>query len=216
MFHKKKLDDNTLRLIQDMFPDNDKIKSTIENFKNMNILNSSQNKIHRPYSAVHNKGSRTINPEEPKKSSNIDSTIPQHITKRKNDIPPNISEFYSQNNQLNNTDGYNANHNKINQHSTRSHKYEGSNSKINTIKNKVSEYKTQLNKQLLDLLTKEKRKEVMREKELENLDNNDPQKILLEKQYEEEREKVSKIILEKTKEIERKVNEYEIQLRNEN
>ena len=56
----------------------------------------------------------------------------------------------------------------------------------------------------------------MREKELENLDNNDPQKILLEKQYEEEREKVSKIILEKTKEIERKVNEYEIQLRNEN
>jgi hypothetical protein len=182
----------------------------------MNTLNSSQNKIHRPYSAVHNKGSRAINPEEPKKSSNNDSKIPQYTSKRKNDNLSNISGFYNQNNQSNNTNDYNTNHNQINQHTTKIYKCEGSNSKINTIKNKVSEYKIQLNKELLDLLTKEKRKEIMHEKELENLDNNDPQKILLEKQYEEEREKLSKIISEKTKEIERKVNEYEIQLRNEN
>ena len=70
-----------------------------------------------------------------------------------------------------------------------------------------------MNKELLDLLRNERKKEELRERQLEELDINDPQREVLERKFGEERARISSIISQKNSEIEQKISEYEMKLK---
>ena len=81
------------------------------------------------------------------------------------------------------------------------------------IDKKVKEYRLKMNRELLDLLAKEKQKEANRERQLEEYEMNDPKRNQLEKKFGEERAKASIAISKKNEEIENKIKDYERKLR---
>ena len=78
--------------------------------------------------------------------------------------------------------------------------------------NKVNQFKKELNKDLEELILKEKQKEELREKNLNNIKTHNEKKKL-EKTYEIERIKASDEIIKKNEEIEKKIKKYESNLR---
>ena len=72
-----------------------------------------------------------------------------------------------------------------------------------------------MNKELLEILRNEKQKDELRQRELDQLDYNDPQRIILEKKYREEKVKSDSMISQKKSEIEQKISEYELKIKKE-
>ena len=72
-----------------------------------------------------------------------------------------------------------------------------------------------MNKELLEILRNEKQKDELRQRQLEELDYNDPQRIILEKKYGEEKAKSNSMISQKKSEIEQKISEYELKIKKE-
>ena len=61
-----------------------------------------------------------------------------------------------------------------------------------------------MNKELLEILRNEKQKDELRQRELEQLDYNDPQRIILEKKYGEEKAKSNSMISQKNQKLNKK------------
>ena len=59
------------------------------------------------------------------------------------------------------------------------------------------------------------KKDELRQRELDQLDYNDPQRIILEKKYREEKVKSDSMISQKKSEIEQKISEYELKIKKE-
>ena len=94
------------------------------------------------------------------------------------------------------------------------------NDKVSTLRRnfennqKIKDYKNKMNMELLEILKKEKQKEELREKQLNELDNNVEERENLEKQFNEERLKSQMKIRKKNDEIKQKIKEYENLLKN--
>ena len=118
----------------------------------------------------------------------------------------NVNDNNNSNSQKNESNTYNNNFN------------DKKNKKIliemnNENEQKLNDYKSKMNKELLDLLRNERKKEELRERQLEELDINDPQREVLERKFGEERARISSMISQKNSEIEQKISEYEMKLK---
>ena len=73
---------------------------------------------------------------------------------------------------------------------------------------KFKQYKNRLNKEYLDILAKEKEKVEERERKLEQINIDNPQRKVLEEQYKKENAQSQTYLMNKKKEIDKKINEY--------
>ena len=85
-----------------------------------------------------------------------------------------------------------------------------SNNSINSnfSSDKFTQYKNKLNKEYLDILAKEKEKVEERERKLEQINIDNPQRKILEEQYKKENAQSQIYLMNKKKEIDKKINEY--------
>ena len=85
-----------------------------------------------------------------------------------------------------------------------------SNNSINSnfSSDKFTQYKNKLNKEYLDILAREKEKVEERERKLEQINIDNPQRKILEEQYKKENAQSQIYLMNKKKEIDKKINEY--------
>ena len=82
----------------------------------------------------------------------------------------------------------------------------------NNIINNFIQYKEILNLELLKFLEDEKEKKELRERQLEELNLNDPQRETLKKELEKEKEEMKNILIQKINEINEKLYYYNLEL----
>lgn len=229
IFQQKTINQNTIRTIQGMFPENPKIGALLENFQTLNSETStSKIKDQRGQSAKGNYGTQTNSTifnrstqqadydrthykravstkankakptklyldKESKPISQIDNNNYKAI-KTTND---NNAFVYSQENKNTNRDrdNYNDYNNKIKMPAM---KYNDTNASSEMeITQRLKDYRLSLNKELLNILAEEKKKEAERESQLENCRYNPTKERELEKRFGEERAIASMKITQK-------------------
>ena len=174
-----------------MFPDNPEINTLLNNFK---TLNSNSNN-----SSTFN----TISNGRKKKDiSKVDNT--KYTISTANFDKSNISNYSAENNYRK---AYSCKSRPKTQNdiptATKTEKDENTASftinknKEQIIEQKVKEYRLKMNRELLDFLAKEKQKEACRERQLEELEYNDPKRAELENQFGKERAISSMMITKK-------------------
>jgi hypothetical protein len=233
IFHKKNIDENTLKNIQDMFPNNKEISNLIDEFNELTINTNDKNDIKkkRIQSTKYEKRDKfkisnfSINDNyyDDNYNNNWDKNIrhknlqivKDNIYEKYNLVPlPNKrfnKDSYENNNIYNKSysNQKNENYNILfpNNNDNKELTYEKN--------NKINNYKNIMNKELLEILRNEKQKDELRQRQLEELDYNDPQRIILEKKYGEEKAKSNSMISQKKSEIEQKISEYELKIKKE-
>jgi hypothetical protein len=233
IFHKKNIDENTLKNIQDMFPNNKEISNLIDEFNELTINTNDKNDIKKKRiqsTKYENRDKFKIsnfsindNYYDDNYNNNWDKNIrhknlqivKDNIYEKYNLVPlPNKrfnKDSYENNNIYNKSysNQQNENYNILfpNNNDNKELTYEKN--------NKINNYKNIMNKELLEILRNEKQKDELRQRQLEELDYNDPQRIILEKKYGEEKAKSNSMISQKKSEIEQKISEYELKIKKE-
>jgi len=177
-----------------MFPNNKEIGNLIDEYNELIIndksdiekkrIQSTKNKTKfniNNYNYDNNNLNKNISKTNLNENKNI-KIIKQNIYEKYNIIPlPNkrfIKDLYENNNKSYSNiknDSYNI----LFQNNNNNEEL------INEQNNKINNYKNTMNKELLEILRNEKQKDELRQRELEQLDYNDPQRIILEKKFRE-------------------------------
>ena len=239
IFQKKNIDENTLKTIQEMFPNNKEIENLIDEYnalntnednkKNRNTSATGKNKYNQSlsnygYDNNFEKNNRNKFADDGNKTYDSNTNINNYNDSKKQIelAKQNIYEKYNikplPNKRFNVNDNNNSNSQKNESNTYNNNFNDKKNKKIsiemnNENEQKLNDYKSKMNKELLDLLRNERKKEELRERQLEELDINDPQREVLERKFGEERARISSIISQKNSEIEQKISEYEMKLK---
>ena len=159
-----------------MFPNNKEIGNLIDEYNEL-IINDKSDIEKKRIQSTKNKTKFNINNYD---NNNLNKNI--NIYEKYNIIPlPNkrfIKDLYENNNKSYSNiknDSYNI----LFQNNNNNEEL------INEQNNKINNYKNTMNKELLEILRNEKQKDELRQRELEQLDYNDPQRIILEKKFRE-------------------------------
>ena len=268
IFQKKTIDENTLKTIQQMFPNNQEINRLINDFNEINNPSTQKNqkrnksafKSNRTYSSfeknkkdssiwdnyklnnlsINNNSFNDKNKYKneiiqnkynyrPKSTANNNIDISTSNTNQKNSI--NLKEYNYFNNFNTNTNSnlskniflshsnFNNNLNKEEIYAKYNIKIPNNNIKLSDFSNnslnnsnfssdKIKQYKNRLNKEYLDILRKEKEKVEERERKLEQINIDNPQRKALEEQYKKENAQSQVYLMNKKKEIDKKINDY--------
>ena len=239
IFQKKNIDENTLKTIQEMFPNNKEIENLIDEYnalntnednkKNRNTSATGKNKYNQSlsnygYDNNFEKNNRNKIADDGNKTYDSNTNINNYNDSKKQIelAKQNIYEKYNikplPNKRFNVNDNNNSNSQKNESNTYNNTFNDKKNKKIpiemnNENEQKLNDYKSKMNKELLDLLRNERKKEELRERQLEELDINDPQREVLERKFGEERARISSMISQKNSEIEQKISEYEMKLK---
>ena len=220
----------SIKFIEKIFPNNEKINQLIQKIKlksqrnifmNQNNLYSSRYND-KPYKSMSqsnfkvlsNYNKEKINMEKYKSHNSffITSDNKNYLedSKKKN------NSLIKSKNNINDIDENNGKNNK--QYNEKNIKNNNNNNKMNQlneeeIKKQINLLRIKLNQDLMELISTEKQKEELREQTLINI-KNQKEKKKLEKAFGLERFQASDKIIKKNEEIEKKIKQYELNLRN--
>ena len=220
----------SIKFIEKIFPNNEKINQLIQKIKlksqrnifmNQNNLYSSRYND-KPYKSMSqsnfkvlsNYNKEKINMEKYKSHNSFFITYDNknylEDSKKKN------NSLIKSKNNINDIDENNGKNNK--QYNEKNIKNNHNNNKMNQlneeeIKKQINLLRIKLNQDLMELISTEKQKEELREQTLINI-KNQKEKKKLEKAFGLERFQASDKIIKKNEEIEKKIKQYELNLRN--
>ena len=207
LFHDKKVDDRLKKKITEFFPNNNELINIVEKIENLEHEEIMQKKKKREKS----------NKLYEKKYGNKDKNIirnktPQKIKSKNNAFDENNFFMNTLNQNLNDKNNYN-NFNDINKNTYYSQQkdYNNVDDKEILIMDKLNEFKIQINKELVDLISLEEKKEEERIKLYSNTPINKKEEIM--SIINEERKKSNNFIKNIIANNENKINEYENELR---
>jgi hypothetical protein len=207
LFHDKKVDDRLKKKITEFFPNNNELINIVEKIENLEHEEIMQKKKKREKS----------NKLYEKKYGNKDKNIirnktPQKIKSKNNAFDENNFFMNTLNQNLNDKNNYN-NFDDINKNTyySRQKDYNNVDDKEILIMDKLNEFKIQINKELVDLIGLEEKKEEERIKLYSNTPINKKEEIM--SIINEERKKSNNFIKNIIANNENKINEYENELR---
>ena len=228
IFHKKNIDENTLKYIQEMFPNNKEISNLIDEYNELNNtdksnikkkrVQSTKNKIKDKFKIFNYSINDNYDNDNLNKNNNLYENknikiLKENIYEKYNIIPLPNKRFNIDSYENNNINNKSYSNLKNNTYNILSQNKNSNEELIYEQNKKINNYKNTMNKEFLEILRNEKQKDELRQRELDQLDYNDPQRIILEKKYREEKVKSDSMISQKKSEIEQKISEYELKIK---
>ncbi len=211
-----------------MFPNNKEISNLIDEYNELNNtdksnikkkrVQSTKNKIKDKfkifnYSINDNYDNDNLNKNKNLYENKNIKILKENIYEKYNIIPLPNKRFNIDSYENNNINNKSYSNLKNNTYNILSQNKNSNEELIYEQNKKINNYKNTMNKEFLEILRNEKQKDELRQRELDQLDYNDPQRIILEKKYREEKVKSDSMISQKKSEIEQKISEYELKIK---